>query len=237
MGCVVTDLTAMRFGRLTVVSMAGRNRHRQSLWNCVCDCGGEVIVQGYDLTSGHTSSCGCLRIEVLRAKFGIDLTGRTFGRWTVVERASSTRSGSPRWRCVCLCGTEALVGGYNLRHGRSQSCGCLHKEIMSSRTGELHQAWDPCLTDEDRQATRKYRKYYEWRKAVYERDEYTCRKCEAIGGKLNAHHLNGYAWDEEGRTELDNARTLCVSCHKEFHALYGRGKNTKEQYYEWAGGE
>ena len=233
MGSAAIDLTGLRFGRLAVVSQAGRNRHREALWDCVCDCGERTIVRGGNLTSGHTSSCGCLHREVSRAK-GVDLTGRTFGRWTVIERAGSALSGGPIWRCVCSCGTEGLVMSKNLLYGRSRSCGCLHKEIMAARMGELHQAWNPCLTDEDRQATRKYSEYHEWRKAVYERDEYTCRKCETIGGRLNAHHLNGYAWDEEGRTELDNARTLCVRCHKEFHALYGRGKNTEEQYYEWA---
>lgn len=49
----------------------------------------------------------------------IDLTGRTFGRWTVLSHA-----GQKNWRCRCDCGTEKEVDGLSLRDGRSKSCGC-----------------------------------------------------------------------------------------------------------------
>ncbi len=55
-----------RFGRLTVKSSAGRNKYRQSLWFCLCGCGGSRTVQGYKLTSGETQSCGCLQRERTR---------------------------------------------------------------------------------------------------------------------------------------------------------------------------
>lgn len=57
------DLTGMRFGRLTVVA-----RHRGKYWRCSCDCGAERIVPSDCLKGGHTSSCGCLRSEMVAAK-------------------------------------------------------------------------------------------------------------------------------------------------------------------------
>lgn len=30
-------------------------------WKCKCECGNEIIVFGYALTTGHTNSCGCLK--------------------------------------------------------------------------------------------------------------------------------------------------------------------------------
>jgi len=54
------DLAGERFGRLVVLSLAGRNPRR---WLCVCDCGVEKEVRGDNLLSGHTTSCDCLRRE------------------------------------------------------------------------------------------------------------------------------------------------------------------------------
>jgi hypothetical protein len=58
----------------------------------------------------------------------IDLTGQVFVRLTVIERVEDGRGWAPRWRCRCECGNERIVYGVNLREGRSQSCGCLHRE-------------------------------------------------------------------------------------------------------------
>lgn len=52
-----------------------------------------------------------------------DMTGKVFGRWTVVSY-----SGKKRWLCRCNCGEERSVIGTALRDGSSTSCGCLRKE-------------------------------------------------------------------------------------------------------------
>jgi hypothetical protein len=57
------DITAQRFGRLSVLERSGTTRGGQILWLCRCDCGKQVIVQGGDLRKGATRSCGCLRSE------------------------------------------------------------------------------------------------------------------------------------------------------------------------------
>ena len=53
-----------------------------------------------------------------------DLTGKRFGRWTVVSRGENDSGGWPRWNCVCKCGEKRLVPGNSLKNGRSKSCGC-----------------------------------------------------------------------------------------------------------------
>ena len=63
----------------------------------------------------------------------IDLTGRKFGRLTVVERAGNTKHGAAKWLCICECGKETVVIGDELRNGNTQSCGCLAKELSSAR--------------------------------------------------------------------------------------------------------
>lgn len=63
----------------------------------------------------------------------IDLSGKTFGRLTVLERADNSAKGNARWKCQCECGNETVVSGYDLRSGKTQSCGC-QRGISSHKT-------------------------------------------------------------------------------------------------------
>lgn len=64
----IIEMTGQRLGRLVVAGRAGKNRHKHTLWRCVCDCGKETITTGGKLRSGHTQSCGCLNREIVNAK-------------------------------------------------------------------------------------------------------------------------------------------------------------------------
>ena len=57
------DITGRKFGRLTAIRYAGKSKGKQTLWECKCDCGKNVIVHHQNLKSGHTSSCGCFNLE------------------------------------------------------------------------------------------------------------------------------------------------------------------------------
>lgn len=57
--------------------------------------------------------------------------------------------------------------------------------------------------------------YKQWRLAVFTRDNYTCQGCGRRGGNLEADHIKPWAYFLELRYELDNGRTLCVSCHRQ----------------------
>jgi hypothetical protein len=61
-------LTGKRFGQLTVLGFSHIER-RATHWHCQCDCGNKKTVRGFHLTSGNTSSCGCLGVIQL-AKAG-----------------------------------------------------------------------------------------------------------------------------------------------------------------------
>lgn len=59
-----------------------------------------------------------------------DLTGKTFGELTVLERFPS-RGGRACWKCRCSCGNTVVVTGRDLRGGYRTHCGC--KKILASR--------------------------------------------------------------------------------------------------------
>lgn len=88
-----------------------------------------------------------------------DLTGATFGRLVVTQRAPTLRGrGDKRryrsnWNCVCECGNTLTVSGENLRSGHTRSCGCLCKDktkeasITHGMTGtKLYGVWRAMLS-------------------------------------------------------------------------------------------
>ena len=59
----------------------------------------------------------------------IDLTGKRFGRWLVLELLPDrTAKRGARWLCKCLCGKRKSVLPGSLTSGASSSCGCLQRE-------------------------------------------------------------------------------------------------------------
>ena len=69
MGGKWSDLTGLKFGRLTVVCRDGNyvspNGRKARRWKCVCDCGNPepTYVTSSELNGGHTQSCGCYNRE------------------------------------------------------------------------------------------------------------------------------------------------------------------------------
>lgn len=55
------DLTGQQFGRLQVLSRSKTSINKHSAWKCKCLCGNIIEVRGDSLTSGNTTSCGCLK--------------------------------------------------------------------------------------------------------------------------------------------------------------------------------
>lgn len=64
---------------------------------------------------------------------------------------------------------------------------------------------------------RRSAEYKEWRKAVFERDNYTCQLCGVRGVRLNAHHKKPFATFHNLRTDINNGITLCERCHRKVH--------------------
>ena len=63
----------------------------------------------------------------------LDLTGRVFGRLTVVERVGSDGKRS-LWRCICTCGVECV----RTPHVQTVvSCGCVQREVTIERNQKM----------------------------------------------------------------------------------------------------
>ena len=140
------NLSGRQFGHWTVIEhSAFTNR----FWLCRCDCGVEREVNGGNLRSGVSQSCGHDRAQKGgRATTGrlhrdTEIRGQRFGKWTALEKR-----GGKHWLCRCDCGNEVVVYTSNLRGGRSTSCGCeRRKKFYATITKHglndhpLHSVW------------------------------------------------------------------------------------------------
>lgn len=85
-------------------------------------------------------------------------------------------------------------------------------------------------------AERRTEEYRNFVKGVLNRDDYTCQCCKR-SEILEVHHLDAFNWCVDKRTDINNGITLCAICHRNFHSVYGYGKNTKDQYEHWIDSE
>lgn len=102
------------------------------------------------------------------------------------------------------CGKQ--LGGYQTKNKLCAKCFGL------SIRGKNAPHWKGGITPESR-AARLTTEYKEWRKAVFERDDYSCQLCGARGVPIQADHIKSFAEYPELRTVLSNGRTLCKPCH------------------------
>ena len=129
----MNDLTGRTFGLLYVIDRAEDLKPGRPSWNCRCKCGNLVRISSTHLTKANgTKSCGCLRNK--RSPTLIDLTGKKFGKLTVLEQDSSSQ-GNTKWICRCECGTVLSVLSESLRTGKSTSCGCNRRVLKHDLTG------------------------------------------------------------------------------------------------------
>ena len=86
------------------------------------------------------------------------------------------------------------------------------KQYLQIR-GKNNPNWKGGITPINK-ALRHTLEYKLWRKAVFERDNYTCQDCGAYGEELQADHIKQFAYFPKLRFELSNGRTLCKPCHE-----------------------
>jgi hypothetical protein len=76
---------------------------------------------------------------------------------------------------------------------------------------------------------RKSVQYKLWRKQVFERDNYTCQRCNKKGSQLQADHIKPFCNFKELRFDINNGRTLCKSCHKQTDTYGYKALNFKPE--------
>jgi hypothetical protein len=111
----------------------------------------------------------------------------------------------------------------------------VRKKLSEAHKGEKSSLWRGGRMEfyPENERIRKSFEYKLWRKAIFERDKFTCQKTGVIGGKLVAHHINNFNDFPELRLAIDNGITLLKIVHIAFHKKYGKQNNTREQLLEF----
>lgn len=151
---------------------------------------------------------------------------KVYGEYGITESAVYTKN-SREWhirlkqgvsrgvRCI-----DCKLKKPNYRSGICQSCYNISRR-KGRAIGPNHWNWQGGKT-KTAEYVRFSPEYRAWRKAVFERDNYTCQLCNVRGAKLNADHIKPQSIYPELRLDLNNGRTLCVDCHRKT-PTYGYG--------------
>jgi hypothetical protein len=117
------------------------------------------------------------------------------------------------------CKENMFKKGHHLNAGKPKSEETKQKirnNLRGRFVGVLNPNWKGTTTLLKR--LRKTSDYKLWRKAVFERDNWTCifcgaRSCVGKSVYLQADHIKPFALFPELRFAIDNGRTLCKECH------------------------
>lgn len=127
----------------------------------------------------------------------------------------------------CSCGVKSCTTFANFKHHNVRCFECGKNKIA----GENNYQW---IEDREEGVRRSNRDTQAWRKAVFDRDDYTCKCCNTRGATLNAHHLFDYQHHRDLALEVSNGVTLCKQCHVDFHKEYGaKVANTPDQFIQF----
>lgn len=111
---LVKDIKGERFNRLTALAFIRRHfrpsGQYRDVWLFGCDCGNEVEIFSYSVTSGRTKSCGCYRTEKTRER---SLThgqrvNRTYTRLITIWTNILQRCNNPNYREYYLYGGRGI---------------------------------------------------------------------------------------------------------------------------------
>ena len=135
----ITDLTGQRFGTRVVTEYS----FEIGKFLCKCDCGKEDWVLPSPLKAGRGNTCfSCARKATKEDYIHPnlkDITGQTFGLWTVLHRSTDTfASKQVHWLCQCACGAQHVRSGASLKDGSSAGCRKCKAERMKRSAYRTH---------------------------------------------------------------------------------------------------
>ena len=143
--------------RLTVLKQTEdhiqSNGRHVAMWTVRCNCEKQTIFKalGDGIRQGNTKSCGCLNDE--RRMQREDLTGRVFGKLTVLSPAPDYIRPNGKhvsmWIVECSCNQHTVfeASGAHLKSGHTQSCGCLRAEKTQESHKKYNDYYGPFTSD------------------------------------------------------------------------------------------
>lgn len=212
----------LRFGKL-VIEKFSHKKPGNYWYVCKCDCGNTKTIEWGGLRRGAVSTCGCGRKD----KSNVDMVGKRFERFVVIERTDDIVDGEFLLKCQCDCGTIFSAITSKIKRGRIQSCGCKRRFTMGyDENGAIKE-----LTELDKLIRTKMVSYRcgakrrgkKFNLSIYEFSNLVklpCVYCGHIDTKLSYKTKNGYKINGIDRINsnknytLENSVPCCNQCNK-----------------------
>jgi hypothetical protein len=126
-----------------------------------------------------------IRVETTFMGQFTDLTGRRFGRLTVLGQ-SKNRGRRVTWLCQCTCGRRKLLVADYLTCGKARSCGCMRDEMTRKRS-TTHGA------TRARQPTKEYRAWSNIKRRCYNPSEPRYSGCGGRGIEMYSPWIESFS--------------------------------------------
>ena len=125
--------------------------------------------------------------------------------------------------CSTRCARSGIIGN---RIGTKTSIETKLKQRIAKLgiRGKSHWNYRGYKNKDERDVLMSQDEYIQWRKKIFERDNYTCQHCGKRGCYLEADHIKSWLLYPELRYNLNNGRTLCRPCHQNTDTWGGRSK-------------
>lgn len=143
-------------------------------------------------------------------------------KYLQIEENKKKGKDSPKYSqvdAICdWCGKKFKSYKSTASKARFCSLQCRNDWQSDMMKGSKHYNWKGGKT-EKRHLDMISREYKAWRRAVFQRDHYTCQICgDNRGGNLRAHHIKSYSEHPELKHDVENGVTLCEKCHIKVHS-------------------
>jgi hypothetical protein len=102
----------------------------------------------------------------------LDLTGKRFGRLTVIERTENNKRDDTMWLCRCDCGNTTIALGYLLKNSTIKSCGCFRADEFKKGRESIKRKENSKIasTIHGKANTRLYRVWVDMKRRCYNKN-------------------------------------------------------------------
>ena len=134
----IDEFIGKKFGKLTITKIWRDTEKKEIKCIAKCDeCQQEKEFRFRSIRDGEIKSCGCKHKKINLE----ELIGQKFNRLTIIKAVREKRGKDTNEQiyvqCQCDCGSIIECRLSALKNNTIQSCGCLHREIVSVNLDDL----------------------------------------------------------------------------------------------------